>query len=179
MQLDLKQIDALDEAVARIDREVDAHVEPFRAAIAQLKTITGIGDLGACVILAEIGHDMSRFPTQGHLISWAGLCPRNDESAGKRRSTRMRKGAPWLKTVLIQCAWAGARKKGSYLEAQFHRLRARRGAKKAIGAVAASMLTAAYLKDGTLYQDLGADHFDRRAKHAKANALVAKLKSLG
>ncbi len=80
---------------------------------------------------------MSRFPTAGHLISWAGLCPGNDESAGKRRSTRMRKGAPWLKTVLIQCAWAGARKKGGYLEAQFHRLRARRGAKKAVGAVAA------------------------------------------
>ena len=181
LQLHLKQIDALDEAIAGIDREVDAHVEPFRAAIAQLKTIPGIGDLGACVILAEIGHDMSRFPTQGHLISWAGLCPRNDESAGKRRSTRMRKGAPWLKTVLIQCAWAGARKKGSYLQAQFHRLRARRGAKKAIGAVAVSMLTAAYhmLKEGTLYQDLGADHFDRRAKQAKANGLVAKLRSLG
>jgi transposase len=181
LQLHLKQIDALDEAVARIDQEVDAHVEPFRAAIAQLKTIPGISDLGACVILAEIGHDMSRFPTQGHLISWAGLCPRSDESAGKHRSTRMRKGAPWLKTVLIQCAWAGARKKGSYLQAQFHRLRARRGAKKAIGAVAASMLTAAYhmLKEGTFYQDLGPDHFDRRAKQAKANGLLAKLKSLG
>ena len=124
---------------------------------------------------------MGRFPTQGHLISWAGLCPRNDESAGKRRSTRMRKGAPWLKTVLIQCAWAAARKKGSYLQAQFHRLRARRGAKKAIGAVAASMLTAAYhmLKDGTFYDDLGPDHFDRRAKQAKANGLLAKLKRLG
>jgi len=181
LALHLKQISALDEAIAGIDAEVDAHVEPFRAAIAQLKTIPGIGDLGACVILAEIGHDMSRFPTQGHLISWAGLCPRNDESAGKRRSTRMRKGAPWLKTVLIQCAWAGARKKGSYLQAQFHRLRARRGAKKAIGAVAASMLTAAYhmLKDGTFYQDLGPDHFDRRAAQTKANALVAKLRSLG
>jgi transposase len=166
LALHLKQIDALDEAIAGIDQEVDAHVEPFRAAIAQLTSIPGIGDLGACVILAEIGHDMSRFPTQRHLISWAGLCPKNDESAGKRRSNRMRKGAPWLKTTLIQCAWAAARKKGSYLQAQFHRLRARRGAKKAIGAVAASMLTAAYhmLKDGTLYQDLGADHFDRRAK---------------
>jgi hypothetical protein len=93
----------------------------------------------------------------------------------------MRKGAPWLKTVLIQCAWAGGRKKGSYLQAQFHRLRTRRGAKKAIGAVAASMLTAAYhmLKEGTFCQDLGPDHFDRRAKQAKANALIAKLKSLG
>ncbi|MGH7071505.1 MAG: transposase, partial [Acetobacteraceae bacterium] len=177
----LKQIDVLDEAVAGIDAEVDAHVEPFRAAIAQLKTIPGIGDLGACVILAEIGTDMSRFPTQGHLISWAGLCPKNDESAGKRRSNRMRKGAPWLKTTLIQCAWAAARKKGSYPQAQFQRLRARRGAKKAIGAVAASMLTAAYhmLKDGTFYQDLGADHFDRRAKGTATKRLIARLESLG
>lgn len=124
---------------------------------------------------------MSRFPTQRQLISWAGLCPKNDESAGKRRSSRMRKGAPWLKTTLIQCAWAAARKKGSYLQAQFQRLRARRGAKKAIGAVAASMLTAAYhmLKDGTLYHDLGADHFDHRAKGAATKRLIAKLESLG
>jgi len=181
LALHLKQIDALDEAVAGIDWEVDAHIEPFRAAITQLKTIPGVGDLGACVILAEIGHDMSRFPTQGHLISWAGLCPKNDESAGKRRSNRMRKGAPWLKTTLIQCAWAAARKKGSYLQAQFQRLRARRGAKKAIGAVAASMLTAAYhmLKDGTFYQDLGGNHFDRRSNGAQTKRLLAKLQSLG
>ena len=181
LALHLKQIDALDEAVAGIDQEVDAHVEPFRAAITQLKTIPGVGDLGACVILAEIGHDMSRFPTQGHLISWAGLCPKNDESAGKRRCNRMRKGAPWLKTTLIQCAWAAARKKGSYLQAQFQRLRARRGAKKAIGAVAASMLTAAYhmLKDGTFYQDLGGNHFDRRSNGAQTKRLLAKLQSLG
>jgi transposase len=181
LNLHLKQIDVLEEAIAGIDQEVDAHIEPFRAAIAQLKTIPGISDLAACVILAEIGHDMSRFPTQGHLISWAGLCPKNDESAGKRRSSRMRKGAPWLKTTLIQCAWAGARKKGSYLQAQFHRLRARHGAKKAIGAVAASMLTAAYhmLKDGTFYQDLGGDHFDRRANGAQTNRLLAKLQTLG
>jgi transposase len=129
-----------------------------------LTTIPGIDELSACVILAEIGHDMTRFATAGHLISWAGLCPRNDESAGTRRSTRVRKslpskagGAPWLKTTLVQCASAAARKKASYLQAQFHRLRARCGAKKAIGAVAASILTAAYhmLKHGTLYEDLG------------------------
>ena len=181
LALHLKQIDALDSAIAVIDQEVDAHVEPFRAAIAQLISIPGIGDLSSCVILAEIGHDMSRFPTQRHLLSWAELCPKNDESAGKRRSNRMRKSAPSLKTTLIQCAWAAARKKGSYLQAQFHRLRARRGAKKAIGAVAASMLTAAYhmLKDGTLYQDLGADHFDRRTKGAATKRLIAKLESLG
>ncbi len=181
LHLHLKQIDLLDQAIAAIDAEVDAHVEPFRTAIEQLKTIPGIGDLGACVVLAEIGTDMSRFPTVGHLISWAGLCPKNDESAGKRRSNRMRKGAPWLKTTLIQCAWAAARKKGSYLQAQFQRLRARRGAKKAIGAVAASMLTIAYhlLRDGTFYQDLGPDYFDRRAKGAATKRLIATLQSFG
>jgi len=106
-------------------------------------------------------------PTEGHLISRAGLCPKNGESAGKRRSIRMRKGAPWLETTLIQCAWAGARKKGSYRQAQIHRLRSRRGIKKAIGAVAASILTAAYhmLAHGILYRDLGPDHLDRRALH--------------
>jgi transposase len=112
LQLHLQQVDAVDAAISEIDREVDANVEPFRTAITILLTIPGVSDLSARVIMAEIGNDMSRFPTEGHLISWAGLCPKNNESAGKRRSTRMRKGAPWLKTTLIQCAWAGARKKG-------------------------------------------------------------------
>ena len=181
LRLHLQQIDALDRAIAEIDKEVEANLAPFRELIPVLTSIPGIGELAARVLLAEIGTDMSRFPTSGHLISWAGLCPRNDQSAGKRRSTRMRKGAPWLKTVLIQCAWAGARKKGSYLEAQFHRLRARRGAKKAVGAVAASILTAAYhmIAEGTFYQDLGADHFQRRAKPSQIKRLVAKIQSLG
>jgi transposase len=179
--LHLQQIDAIDAAIDQIDPEVDALVEPFRTAVQLLTTIPGIDALSACVILAEIGHDMSRFPTAGHLISWAGLCPRNDESAGKRRSTRMRKGAPWLKTTLVQCAWAAARKKASYLQAQFHRLRARRGAKKAIGAVAASILTAAYhmLKHGTLYADLGPAHFDKRAQARQVHRLIDRLRNLG
>jgi transposase len=181
LQLHLQQIDAIDAAISAIDREVDVHVEPFRAAVLLLTTIPGVSDLSAQVIRAEIGDDMSRFPTVGHLISWAGLCPKNDQSAGKRRSNRMRKGAPWLKTTLIQCAWAAARKNGSYLQAQFHRLRSRRGAKKAIGALAASILTAAYhmLKDGTLYQDLGPDHFDRRAKAIQTRRLITRLQKLG
>jgi len=181
LRLHLSHIDAIDGAIADIDREVDANVEPFRTAIQLLTTIPGISELSARVILAEIGRDMHRFPSAGHLISWAGLCPKNDESAGKRRSTRMRKGAPWLKTTLVQCGWAAARKKGSYLQAQFHRLRSRRGAKKAIGAVAASILTAVYhmLIDGTLYHDLGADHFDHRAKATQTKRLVARLQNLG
>jgi transposase len=181
LRLHLQQIDALDRAIAEIDKEVEANLAPFRELIPVLTSIPGVGELAARVLLAEIGADMSRFPTAGHLISWAGLCPQNDESAGKRRSTRMRKGAPWLKTTLIQCAWAAARKKAAYLAAQFHRLRARRGPKKAVGAVAASILTAAYhmIADGTFYQDLGADHFERRAKPNQIKRLVAKIQSLG
>ena len=114
-------------------------------------------------------------------MSWAGLCPRGDESAGERRSTRLRKGAPWLKAALVQCAWAASRKKDGYLRAQFQRLRARRGPKKAICAVAASILTAAYhmLRDGTFYRDLGPDHFNRRAKGDRTARLVRQLTALG
>jgi transposase len=181
LKLHLDQIDAFDAAIASIDKEVDSQVEPFRAAIELLSTIPGISALAAQVLVSEIGIDMSRFQTAGHLISWAGLCPKNDESAGKRRSNRMKKGAPWLKTTLIQCAWAASRKKNSYLQAQYLRIRSRRGAKKAIGAVAASMLTAAYhmLKDGTLYQDLGSNHFDDRAKGKHVLRLVNRLHNLG
>jgi transposase len=179
--LHLDHLDAVDAAIARIDKEVDGQVEPFRAAVEMLSGIPGISSLSAEVIVSEIGIDMRRFKTEGNLISWAGLCPKNDESAGKRRSTRMKKGAPWLKTTLIQCAWAATRVKGSYLQAQYLRLRSRRGAKKAIGAVAASMLTAAYhmLSNGTLYQDLGAGHFDQRAKGKQLVRLVNRLKDLG
>ena len=181
MRLHLDQIDALDTAIAAIDREVDTQLAPFRTAVRLLNSIPGVAALAAQVIVSEIGTDMDRFPTAGHLLSWAGLCPRNDESAGKRRSTRLRHGAPWLKTTLVQCAWAATRKKGSYLQAQFHRLRARRGAKKAICAVAASMLTAAWhmLKHGTFYEDLGADHFDKRGKDGHARTLISRLANLG
>jgi transposase len=181
LKLHLDQIDAFDATIARIDKEVDGNVEPFRVAIEMLSAIPGVGHLSAAVIVSEMGIDMSRFPTSSHLISWAGLCPKNDESAGRRRSTRMKKGAPWLKSTLIQCAWCASRTKGSYLQAQYLRLRSRRGAKKAVCAVAASILTAAYhmLKNGTLYQDLGATYFDNRAKDKQALRLVSRLKNLG
>src|SRR4051795_3574647 len=181
LRLHLRQIEALEAAIGEIDAEVDRGLDPFRQAVRQLRTIPGISDLTAQIIVSEIGTDMSRFPTAGHLISWAGLCPRNDESAGKRRSTRLRKGAPWLKTTLVQCAWAGTRKKGSYLQAQFQRLRHRRGPKKAICAVAASILTAAYhmLRDGTFYQDLGPDHLRRATPEAQVSRLARQITKLG
>ncbi len=181
LRLHLRQVDALAEAVAEIDAEVDRDLDPFRRAVRQLRGIPGVSDLTAQVIVSEIGIDMRRFPTAGHLISWAGLCPRNDESAGKRRSTRLRKGAPWLKTTLVQCAWAASRKRASYLQAQFQRLRHRRGPKKAICAVAASILTAAYhmLRDGTFYQDLGANHFHPGSAEDQAHRLARRIAKLG
>ena len=181
LRLHLNQIDALDAAIAEIDAQVEAGIAPFRTAVEQVTSIPGVKDLGARTILSEIGIDMGRFPSDAHLISWACLCPRNDESAGKRRSNRIRKGSPWLKTTLVQCAWAAARTKGSYLQTQFQRIRSRRGAKKAIVAVAASILTAIYhmLKHGTMYQDLGPDHFDRRSKERQKNRLVQRLAELG
>src|SRR5262245_11272844 len=139
LRLHLNQIDALDAAISKIDQEVEAGIAPFRTAVEQVTSIPGVKDLSARAIISEIGIDMSRFATDAHLISWACLCPRSDESAGKRRSNRIRKGSPWLKTTLVQCAWAAARTKGTYLQAQFHRIRSRRGVKKAIVAVAASI----------------------------------------
>ena len=181
LQLHMQQINALEAGIAELDQEVDAGLACFRDAVERLSTIPGISQLSAQVIVSEIGTDMSRFATDAHLRSWAGLCPRNDESAGKRRSTRLRKGAPWLKTMLVQCAWAATRSKGTYLHAQYVRLRGRRGPKKAICAVAASILTAVYhmLKDGTFYNDLGSTHFDRRRPETQARRLVKRLAELG
>jgi transposase len=181
LRLHLRQIDQLDAAIAAIDRQVETDIAPFRAAVTRLTTVPGVKALAAQVVLSEIGLDMSRFPSDRHLVSWACICPRNDESAGKRRSNRLRKGATWLKTTLVQCAWAAVNKRDSYLRAQFYRIKARRGAKKAIMAVAASILTAIYhmLKDGTTYQDLGPHHFDRRSKERQTHHFVKRLVDLG
>ena len=124
---------------------------------------------------------MNRFATAGHFVAWAGLCPGQNESAGKHRRSRLRKGAPWLKTMLVQCACAAKRAKDSYYRAQFFRLQAKRGPQKAICAVAASILTAIYhmLKDGVAHVDLGAAHFDHRPQEAKVKRLVRQLKTLG
>lgn len=192
LELHLKQWGSLDETIRTIDLEIDQRIArtdakvagsqvPFRALIELVSTVPGVSVVAAPAILSEIGPDMSRFPTAGHLVAWAGLCPSQNESAGKRKSSRLRKGAPWLKTMLVQCAWAAKRKKDSYYRAQFFRLQSRRGPQKAICAVAASILTAIYhiLKDGTEHHDLGGTHFDRRPVELKANYLVARLKKLG
>jgi transposase len=181
LKLHLDQIDSLDKAVRELEARMGDALAPFRQQVEHLKTIPGVSDTVAHVIAAEIGLDMSRFPTAGHLISWAGLCPKMDESAGKRRSTRVRKGAPWLKTTLVTAAWSAARKKVGYLRTQFLRIKSRRGAKKAIMAVAASMLTAVYhmLRDNLAYRDLGGDHFDQRDKRQVAKRLIKRLGDLG
>jgi transposase len=190
LALHLKQSDSIDETIRKLDVEIDQRIgqmeaegnrTPFRTLIGLLTTIPGVSAVAAPAILSEIGPDMSRFPTAGHLVAWAGLCPGQNESAGKRKSSRLRKGAPWLKTMLVQCAWAAKRAKDSYYRAQFFRLQARRGPQKAICAVAASILTAIYhiLKHGTEHHDLGSAYFDRRPVEAKASHLVARLKKLG
>lgn len=181
LRLHLRQIDALEGAVRELETRLGDALAPFQVAIDRLMTIPAVGRTVARVIVAEIGIDMSRFPTAGHLVSWAGLCPRLEESAGKRRSTRTRRGNPWLKTTLVQVAWVAARTRNTYLRAQFLRLKSRRGPKKAILAVAASMLTAAYyiLKNEVAYNELGADHFDRRNQAQTARRLVKRLESLG
>ena len=181
IQLHLTQIEALEVAITDVETHLGDILGPFRAAISLLTTMPGLSDTAARVIVAEIGIDMTRFPTAGPLVSWAGLCPRLDITAGKRHSTRTRHGAPWLKTTLVQAAWGATRKKESYLQAPFLRLKSRRGPKKAILAVAASMLTAAYvmLRDGVEYHDLGPQHVVRRDKDQIAKRLLQRLHDLG
>jgi transposase len=181
LKLHLGQIEALEAAVRDVEARLGEALAPFRAAVDHLITMPGVSETVARVIVAEIGFDMTRFPSAPHLVSWAGLCPRLHESAGKRVSNRTRSSNPWLKTTLVQAAWSAARKKNSYFRAQFLRIKSRRGPKKAVLAVAASMLTAAYhmLRDDTDFRDLGADHFDRRDKAKLAKRLIARLHDLG
>lgn len=188
LKLHLGQWDGLDASIRQIDQEVDGRIErmdaeaedgqaPFRSLILLLSSIPGVSILSATTILSEIGRDMSRFPTAGHLLAWAGLCPGQNQSAGKKKSSRLRKGAPWLKTMLVQCAWAAKRQKNSYYLAQFHRLKSRCGPQKAICAVAASILTAIYhmLKNGTRHHDLGANYFARLQPKPGAFSQLSKL----
>ena len=181
LKLFTEQFDATNTAIAALDEEAGKLLLPFQDAVSKVSTVPGIGETVAAAIVSEIGLDMGRFPTAGHLVSWATLCPRCDESAGHHRSNRIRKGANWLKPMLVQAAWAAVRKKGTYLKSMFLRLKARRGPLKAVVAVAASMLRAIYyiLRDDVPYRELGPAHFDKVAPQLAAKSLVRRLKSLG
>jgi transposase len=180
LRLHLRQIDACDQAIASVEQRIDAQLSPFRRQVELLCTIPGICQTMAAILLAEAGPDMRAFVSAAHLVSWAGLSPQLDETNGKKRSSRTRPRR-WLKTALVQAAWAAVRRKDSYLHAQFLRVRARRGAKKAILAVANSMLTAAYhmLRNDEEYHDPGADFFQRHDRERAARQLVRRLERLG
>jgi len=177
----LAHLDALDEVIERVSTEVTERLRPFEAALARLDTIPGVGLRTAETLVAEIGADLSRFPTAAHLASWAGMCPGSDESAGKRRSGTTRKGDPWLRTALLEAAQAAGRTRGTYLAAQFRRLATRRGRKKALVAVGHSILVIAYhlLTEDSEYRELGPIFFDQRDEQRVTRRLVERLKGLG
>lgn len=177
----LCQIDALDETLARFNAEIGERTRPFESAVAHLDTIPGVARATAEMIVAEIGVEMERFPTPGHLTAWAGLAPANHESAGKRLSNGRRHGNPTLRQGLVVAAQAVARTKDGFLAARFRRIAARRGKKRALVAIARTLLTIAYhlISRDEDYNDLGADYLDRRRPEQTANRLVKRLKTLG
>src|SRR5712691_10592262 len=177
----LTHIDTLDEAIARVSNEIAEQMRPFTEALERLDTIPGVGLRTAEVLVAEIGVDMSRFPSAGHLASWAGLCPGSDESAGKRRSGRTRKGSKWLGIALTEAAQANTRSRDTYLSAQYRRLKPRRGHRKAIGALRHSIIVACWhmLTTGETYRDAGGDYYTRLDPDKQTRRLVAQLQRLG
>ncbi len=177
----LCQIDSLDETLERFNEQIEAYCRPFEEAVVLLDTIPGVGRETAEIIVAEIGTDMSRFPTANHLAAWAGVAPGNNESGGKRRSGRTRQGNKPLGAALNQAAHGAAHTKDTYLSAQYHRLARRIGKKKAIVAVAHSILVIAYhlIQRQEPYRELGGDYFDKRRPEATARNLVKRLQRLG
>jgi transposase len=177
----LAHLDFLDEQIQLLSDEIEEQLAPFAAAVELLCTIPGVQQRTAEVIVAEIGVDMSRFPSDRHLASWAGQCPGNDRSAGKRRSGKTRHGSKWLDTALTEAAMAATRTNDVYLAAQYQRLRPRRGHGRALGAVKHSIITACWhmLQTGELYRDAGSDYFTRRDPDRATRRLVAQLERLG
>jgi transposase len=177
----LAHLDFLDEQIGRLSDAVEEQLGPFAAGVELASSLTGVARRTAQVMVAEIGVDMSVFPTAGHLASWAGRCPGNDKSAGKRRSGRTRKGSKWLGIALEEAALAATRSKGSYLAAQYQRLRPRIGHGRALGAVKHSMLIAYWhmFTTGETYRDLGGDYYQRRDPERHTRQLVKKLEALG
>jgi len=178
----LDHIDYLELAITRLDDQIDRLMIPFQQARDRLDTIPGIAKRNAEIIIAEIGVDMNRFPTPAHLASWAGVCPGNNESAGKHKTTKTRSGNPWLASALVEAAWSASRSKGCYLGVRFWRIAKRRGQQRALMAVAHTILIICWhlLADNTTYDELGTDYLagrdqpDRRRK-----LLVAQLEKLG
>jgi transposase len=170
-----------DALVAQVSAEIEARLRPAAAAAARLDTIPGIGRRTAEVLLAEVGPEVTRFPTAAHLASWAGMCPGNRESAGKRLSGRTRTGSPWLRAALVEAAQAAGRSRQTYLGAQYRRLARRLGATKAAVAVGHAILVIAYhvLRDGTPYRDLGPLYVEERDRDAHVRAAVRRLERLG
>ena len=177
----LEHIDFLDEQIARLSQEVAERLRPFEVEIELLDSIPGVGRLTAEVWAAEIGFDLSHWPSAGHLASWAGLCPSNEESAGKRKASKTRKGNKWLRRALIEAAHAASHKNDSYLQAQFRRLKYRRGVKKAAVAVGHSILVIAYnlLTHEEAYHDLGSAYLDERRRDRAKRRALAQLDALG
>jgi transposase len=177
----LAHIEFLDGAIERLSQRIAAALEPQAEVVERLEGIPGVNRQAAEMILAEIGLDMSQFPTAAHLAAWAGICPGNEASAGKRKTGKTRKGNRWLKSLLAECGWGAGRARHTYLGAQYVRLSHRRGKKKAVLAVGHSILVAAYyiLRDGVPYRELGPDHFDRLAKERLTRHYLHRLEQLG
>jgi transposase len=177
----LAHIDAMDEAIERVSAEIEQRTRPCAEAIALLDTIPGVARRTAEVLVAEIGTDMTRFPTAGHLASWAGLAPGNNESGGKRRGGKTRKGSPWLRAALVEAANGAGRKNGTYVQAQYRQLTRRKGRKRAAVAVAHTTIVIAYhvIKEQRPYSDLGADYLDRRRSEAMERYMVKQLRARG
>lgn len=179
--MSLRHLDYLAEMMTELDQRIDAAMQPYRPQEELLTTITGVDKKSAEIIIAEIGADMSQFPTAAHLASWAGICPGNNESAGKRRNGKINKGDSWLMRTLIQVAYAAARTKNTYLKDKYHRIAARRGQKKAAVAIGHKILSLAYyvLSRGLSYQDLGENYLDNLNKEVIEKRLIKRLQELG
>jgi transposase len=177
----LRLIDFLDDETSRMDEEIAERMSPIGDALERVDGIPGMGRRTAEDVLAEIGADVSRFPTAAQLASWAKLCPGNNESAGKRKTGKTGHGNPWLRDTLVEAAWGATRTKNTYLAAQYHRLAARRGAKRAIMAVAHTILVIVYslLKNGEEYRELGGNYFDERNRTATVRRAIRRIESLG
>jgi transposase len=181
LRMHLDHVTHLEELIGRLGARIEEAMAPFAEASGRLQTIPGISRRVAETIVAETGVDMGQFPTAGHLASWAGMCPGNNESAGKRRGGRTTKGDRWLRTALVQAAWAASHTKGTYVAAQYRRLAKRRGRKKALIALGHTLRVIVYhvLKKGTTYAELGPDFLDRLEPERLTRQLVKRLQSLG